>query len=268
MEQRPIGFFDSGLGGISVLAEALRFLPAENFVYYGDQLHVPYGDKSPEEVCRLTREAVDKLLALNCKAIVLACNSATSVAASVLRQELTVPIVGIEPALKPASELEGPGDVLVMATQMTLSQPKFQQLMLRYGRNAILVPCPGLMEYVEAGELSGEPLMKHLSILLSPHLCKPVKAVVLGCTHYAFLRNAVRSLVGPDIPLIDGSRGTAMQLKRVLKEKHLLSQEETHQGTATFLTSAINQVETIAQMEKMLQLAFLEKNKQKQNAKR
>ena len=268
MEQRPIGFFDSGLGGISVLAEALRFLPAENFVYYGDHLHVPYGDKSPEEVCRLTRQAVDKLLALNCKAIVLACNSATSVAAAILRQELTVPVVGIEPALKPASELEGSGDVLVMATHMTLSQPKFQQLMQRYGRDAIPVPCSGLMEYVEAGELSGDPLMNHLSALLSPYLFRPVKAVVLGCTHYAFLRNAIRSFVGPNIPLIDGNRGTAMQLKRVLKQKELLSQDEIHQGTAIFLTSAMNQNETIAQMEKMLQLAFQEKNKWKETAKR
>ena len=263
MKRRPIGFFDSGLGGISVLAEALRFLPTENFVYYGDNLHVPYGDKSPEEVCRLTRKAVNELLILDCKAIVLACNSATSVAAASLREELTLPVVGIEPALKPASELEGSGDVLVMATQMTLSQPKFQQLMQKYGRDAIPIPCPGLMEYVEAGELSGEPLIKHLSNLLSPYLTQPVKAVVLGCTHYAFLRNAIRSLLGPDIPMIDGNRGTVMQLKRVLKSNDLLSLDDKHKGTAVFLTSATQQSETIAKMERMLQLAIEERKKRK-----
>ena len=126
--RQPIGIFDSGLGGISVLAEALKVLPAENYLYYGDNLHIPYGDKSPEEVLALTHQAMDKLTQLRCKAIVLACNTATSAAAGAMRQELDLPIIGMEPALKPASQLSGEGDVLVMATQMTLSQT-FRQLL-------------------------------------------------------------------------------------------------------------------------------------------
>ena len=109
MTDRPVGMLDSGLGGISVLAQALRDLPREDYVYFGDTAHIPYGDKDPAEVLRLTRLGVDKLMEHGCKAIVIACNTATSVAAAQLRQELTLPVIGIEPALKPASLLPGDG---------------------------------------------------------------------------------------------------------------------------------------------------------------
>ena len=151
MDRRPVGIFDSGLGGISVLGQMLDVLPEENFVYYGDTRNIPYGDKRPEEVLRLTHLAVDKLIAMDCKAVVIACNTATSAAAGPLRQELHMPVIGMEPALKPASLLPGDGYVVVMATHMTLTQPKFLRLMERYGQNALPVPCPGLMECVEAG---------------------------------------------------------------------------------------------------------------------
>lgn len=113
MDNRPVGVFDSGLGGISVLGEALRGLPGEDYVYFGDTRHIPYGDKPPDEVLRYTHEAVDKLIQLDCKAIVLACNTATSVAAGKLRQELRLPIIGMEPALKPASLLPREGLSLI-----------------------------------------------------------------------------------------------------------------------------------------------------------
>ena len=117
MDQRPIGFLDSGLGGLSVLSEALRQLPDENYIYFGDTLNAPYGDKDPEEVSRLTHLAVDKLIAMDCKAIVIACNTATSCAAGQLRRELNLPIIGLEPALKPASLLPGEGKILVIRPQ-------------------------------------------------------------------------------------------------------------------------------------------------------
>lgn len=167
MDRRPVGIFDSGLGGISVLGQMLDVLPEENFVYYGDTRNIPYGDKRPEEVLRLTHLAVDKLIAMDCKAVVIACNTATSAAAGPLRQELHMPVIGMEPALKPASLLPGDGYVVVMATHMTLTQPKFLRLMERYGQNALPVPCPGLMECVEAGVFSGPRVEGLLDRLLA-----------------------------------------------------------------------------------------------------
>ena len=213
MDRRPVGVFDSGLGGISVLGEMLDVLPEENFVYYGDTRNVPYGDKRPEEVLRLTHLAVDRLIAMDCKAVVIACNTATSAAAGPLRQELHMPVIGMEPALKPASLLPGGGYVVVMATHMTLTQPKFLRLMERYGQNALPVPCPGLMECVEAGAFSGPRVESLLDRLLSSVRGLPVKAVVLGCTHYPFLRGAISRCFAPGTPLIDGNLGTARQLR-------------------------------------------------------
>ncbi len=254
--RQPIGVFDSGMGGISVLAEALRVLPLEDYLYYGDTLHIPYGGKTPEQVLFLTRRAVDKLIGLGCKAIVLACNTATSAAAAALRQELSLPVIGVEPALKPACLLPGEGKVLVMATQMTLSQPKFQLLMEKYGQDAVSVPCPGLMECVEAGQLSGQPVMDCLESLLGAYRNTAVKAVVLGCTHYVFLKKAISAFMGPQIPLIDGNHGTAQQLLRVLEERGLLETDPSHQGSVQFLTSALERENTLEKMRVMLQLAL------------
>ena len=237
MDRRPIGFLDRGLGGVGVLKEALRQLPHESYLYYGDTAHIPYGDKSPEEIIELVHQAVDKLIALNCQAIVIACNTATSAAAGRLRQELHMPVIGMEPALKPASLLAGQGRILVMATQATLSLPKFQALMERYGKDAVPVPCPGLMECVESGCLEGPVVEDLLRKLLSPWLHLPVKAVVLGCTHYPFLRKTIASFFPPGVPLIDGNEGTIRQLKRRLDEEGLLG-PDVGGGGVTFLSSS------------------------------
>lgn len=198
LNDRPVGVFDSGLGGISVLGEALRVLPKENFVYFGDTQNIPYGDKPPELVLRYTHQAVDRLIAHGCKAIVIACNTATSVAAGALRQELHMPIIGMEPALKPASLLPGDGHVLVMATQVTLSRPKFQSLMALYGTQRHSPALPRTDGCVEAGELEGPRVERVLSALLAPYRGTPIKAVVLGCTHYPFLRRAIAGFLRPE----------------------------------------------------------------------
>jgi len=251
VDNRPVGFFDSGLGGISVLGEAVRQLPDENFIYLGDTLHIPYGDKPPKEVLRYAHEAVDTLLAHQCKAIVIACNTATSVAAGELRQELQLPIIGMEPALKPASLLPGDGKVLVMATQNTLRLPKFQHLMELYGKDAIPVPCPGLMECVEAGELEGPHVNEVLSRLLAPYQNEPIKAVVLGCTHYPFLKKSISRFFAPHVPLMDGNAGTVRQLRRRLEEENLLASQ--HGGRVTFL-STLDGETPIRRMEAMLRM--------------
>ncbi|MCL1855628.1 MAG: glutamate racemase [Clostridia bacterium] len=255
----PVGVFDSGLGGISVLADAMRIMPKENFLYFGDTGNAPYGDKLPDEVLALTRQAIDKLGRMGCKAIVIACNTATSVAAHDLRHELAMPVIGMEPALKPASFIPGSGSILVLATRMTLALPKFLLLMDAYGQDAMPVPCPGLMEFVEAGELSGEPLRIYLSKLLAPCRERPVKAVVLGCTHYVFLRQAIREAVGPGIPLVDGNEGTVRQIRRRLNEMELEQTAEGKHGEVRFITTAPDESKALERMRKMLCMA-LERN--------
>jgi glutamate racemase len=242
VDERPIGVFDSGFGGISVLAEATRILPSEDFLFLGDNRNTPYGDKTPGEVLAFTRGAVEKLVALGCKAILIACNTATSAAAETLRGELTQPIIGMEPALKPAALLPGIGAVLVMATAMTLKLDKFHTLMARYGQNAIPVPCPGLVEMIEAGETSGPRVATKLNELLTPYLDRPVKAVVLGCTHYVFLKPALRAFLPLNVMLVDGNEGTARQLQNRLTQKGLLKtangSRPNARGNIEFITTA------------------------------
>ena len=252
LDQRPIGLLDSGLGGIGVLGEALRQLPNEDYVYYGDTANAPYGDKAPEEVLGLVHQAVERLIELRCKAIVIACNTATSVSAGKLRQELDLPIIGMEPALKPASQLPGGGKILVMATRVTLALPKFQALMAQYGRDAVPVPCPGLMECVERGELEGPKVTALLQQLLGPWLSQPVKAVVLGCTHYPFLRKTIAALFPAGTPLIDGNAGSVRQLRRRLEEQDLLSDRQ-EPGRITFLSSS-EDPSVLQRMQTMLEL--------------
>lgn len=252
LDQRPVGLLDSGLGGISVLGEALRQLPNEDYVYYGDTANAPYGDKTPEEVLGLVHQAVERLIELRCKAIVIACNTATSVSAGKLRQELALPIIGMEPALKPASLLPGEGKILVMATRVTLALPKFQALMAQYGRDAVPVPCPGLMECVERGELEGPQVTALLRQLLGPWLSQPVKAVVLGCTHYPFLRKTIAALFPAGTPLIDGNAGSVRQLRRRLEEEGLLSNRQ-EPGRVTFLSSS-EEPSVLQRMQTMLEL--------------
>lgn len=220
--QRPIGIFDSGMGGISVLREARALLPMEDFMYYGDNGNAPYGTKTEAEIRSLSCAVAERLMARGIKALVVACNTATSAAAQTLRETLPIPVIAMEPALKPAAEARHGGAILVMATPMTLKLPKFQALMARYGEGAVPVPCPGLMEFVERLELSGPALEDWLRNLLGGYREKQVDAVVLGCTHYVFIKEVVASLFPNGTQIIDGNLGTARQLRRVLKEGGLL----------------------------------------------
>ena len=221
----PIGFFDSGLGGISVLQRARQLLPNEDYIYYGDCLHAPYGVRPVEEVEALCADAAEHLLAQGVKAIVLACNTATSAAAASLRRKYPdIPIIGTEPALKPAVERHPGGRILVMATEMTLKEQKFLDLWAQFREQAeiVPVPCSGLMEFVERGELESMAVEAFLQQLLSPHLHKPVDAVILGCTHYPFLRRAICRVTGGQAELLDSADGVSRQLRRVLEERKLL----------------------------------------------
>lgn len=225
-QTQPIAVFDSGVGGISVLRELIKILPNEDYIYYGDSKYAPYGMKSKEEVRELTIAAAEYLFAQGAKGLVVACNTATSAGVGALREKYPqIPLVGIEPAVKPAVTCKPGGRVLVMATPMTIREEKFQKLMARYEEQAQILPlpCPGLMDYVERGELHSEDFRKYLEELLYDYRKCPVDAAVLGCTHYPFAKPMIQEILGKDVVIFDGGEGTARQMRRKLAEADLLN---------------------------------------------
>lgn len=238
-QTQPIAVFDSGVGGISVLRELKKILPNEDYIYYGDSKNAPYGMKDKETVKQLTVDAAEYLFAQGAKGLVVACNTATSAAVRALREMYPeIPIVGIEPAVKPAATLKPNGRVLVMATPMTIREEKFQKLMARYEDMAEIIPlpCPGLMDFVERGDLTSEDFRRYLEELLFVHRIHPVDSVVLGCTHYPFAKDMICEILGPDVTVYDGGEGTAREMKRRLTEADLLNPREEI-GTVDFQNS-------------------------------
>jgi len=221
----PIGIFDSGSGGISVLRTALRMLPNERFLYYGDTRNAPYGTKPEEEIIRLARHVAEHLLHEGCKALVIACNTATCAAAATLRALYPdLIIIGMEPALKLAHDLRPEGDILVLATPVSLSSEKYRRLYTAYGEHAHSLPCPGLMDFVERGDTDSAELKAYLTEKFAPFMQNgsAPAAVVLGCTHYVFLRRTVKSLLPEGTLVLDGNEGTVRQLGRRLAQCDLL----------------------------------------------
>lgn len=230
-----IGILDSGVGGISVLREAVKLLPNENFIYYGDNKNAPYGPKPLNEIRRLSKIAVESLLDKNVKALVLACNTITSAYAQQLRSEVQIPVIGMEPAVKPASLVRCGGKILVLATKATLALDKFSLLMERYGEGAIPLEGKGLVEIVESGRRNSPEAHEALRALFQPYLSEQIDGIVLGCTHYPFLRRQIEQFF-PHAPIFDGLEGTVRQLKRRLKDTNRLSSVD-NVGNVIFETS-------------------------------
>lgn len=237
IQNKPIGIFDSGVGGISVLKQAIKVLPNENFIYYGDSKNAPYGTKTVDEVKTLTFNVADYLINSGVKALVVACNTATSAAINDLRKKYKMPIIGIEPALKPAVSLDRKGKILIMATPMTLAEKKFHNLMKKYEIKAEIesLPCPGLVELIEDGIFTGEDINLYLKEKLSPYIKYGIAAIVLGCTHYPFIKRELAKIV-KDVPIIDGSLGTAKQLRKKLAVMKLLN-NSSEKGKVEILNS-------------------------------
>ncbi len=225
---KPIGFFDSGVGGISVLKTACLRLPFENYIYFGDNLNAPYGDKSEEQIKQLSLNACAFLVKKEVKAIVMACNTATSAAVIMMRQKHNIPVISMEPAVKPALEGRNDGRVLVLATPATVTQSRYLGLIERLGAHdqVINVGCDGLARMIEEGRADKASVHAYLSDRLSFLHNERIGAVVLGCTHYAFVEAHIKSFVDSmtrtDCPVFDGRHGTARQLERVLKDNNIL----------------------------------------------
>lgn len=237
-KQQPILVFDSGMGGISVLKELVVLLPEEDFLYFGDSKNAPYGMKSAEEVKELTCTHVESFYKQGIKALCVACNTATSAAVKTLRKQYPdMPLVGIEPALKPAVLSKERPSVLVMATPMTIREEKFQNLLLQYedAADIIPLPCPGLMEFIEGNQFETPQFEQFLEQLLWDYRDSRCDAAVLGCTHYSFVKRQIQKALGEKTKLFDGAFGTARELKRRIEQAGLCRQQ--HTGKVTFINS-------------------------------
>lgn len=223
--EQAIGVFDSGVGGLSVLREIRRELPHEDLLYVADSGHAPYGDKPMEAIEARAFAISDFLIAKGVKAIVVACNTATGAAGRVMRGRYPVPIIAMEPAVKPAVEQTRSGVVGVLATRQTLASHNFEVLLSRVGQGAEILaqPCPGLVERVEAGDLDGNATRALLSGYLEPLLARGADALVLGCTHYPHLTPLITELAGPAVRVLDSGAGVARQVHRRLDEAGLLA---------------------------------------------
>lgn len=218
--QRPIGVFDSGVGGLSVLRHVRAMLPGEDLLYVADSAHAPYGDKSAQFIEARAVAIAEFLVARDAKALVVACNTATAAAIAALRQRFDLPIVGMEPAVKPAAEATRSGVIGVLATSGTLDSGKFAELVRRFGSQArvIVQPCPGLVEQVELGDLAGPLTRRLLEGFVAPLLDAGADTLVLGCTHFPFLEPLLRELVGGEVAIIESGAAVARQLVRRLAE--------------------------------------------------
>jgi glutamate racemase len=236
--KNPIGVFDSGVGGLSVLREIRRELPHEDLLYVADSGHAPYGDKPNHQIEERSIAISEFLVSRHAKAIVVACNTATGAAIATLRARFSVPIVAMEPAVKPAAAHTKSGVVGVLATSRTLGSDNFARLSARFGAGVdILVQaCPGLVEQVEAGDLSGDKTRALLEKYIVPLLQRDADTIVLGCTHYPFLTALIQEIAGPSVTIIDPAAAVARELRRRLASIGLLS-NKTHPGTEQFWTS-------------------------------
>jgi glutamate racemase len=232
--------FDSGLGGLSVLAEIRRVLPHEDIVFFGDNAYCPYGGRSDEWLRNRSLEIADFLFDRGAKAIVVACNTASAAGLEHLRARFTAPIVGLVPAVKPAVELTGTGTVGVLATPAALRGRLLADVIERFatpvGVRVVTTAPAGMVEAVERGELDTPATQEAVEAALAPMLEAGADCIVLGCTHYPFLNPVLRRVAGDGVRLIDSSGGVALQTRRVLDARHLL-RDDDHTGRLTVYTS-------------------------------
>ncbi|GAA4314154.1 glutamate racemase [Christiangramia aestuarii] len=226
-DSRPIGIFDSGVGGTSIWKEIHQLLPNEKTIYLSDSKNAPYGIKTQEEIIRLSIKNTEKLLEMDCKLIVVACNTATTNAIKVLRNSYKVPFIGIEPAIKPAALKSHNKAIGILATRGTLTSELFTQTSEIYTKdiNVIEVEGNGLVELIESGKKDSEEAINLLQKLLEPMLRAGIDYLVLGCSHYPYLIPSLKKILPENVQIIDSGEAVARQTRAVLKEKELLQTE-------------------------------------------
>ncbi len=239
MNNQPIGIFDSGLGGLSVWQELVKILPHESIIYFADQKNCPYGERSPEEITHLSSQIVDFFLEKNCKMVVVACNTATSASIHHLRKKYALPFVGMEPAVKPAALLTQTGKVGVIATKGTLSGERFHEIKNKYAQDVeVFVQVGhGLVECIEAGEWESPQTEELLKTYLEPMLEEGIDQLVLGCTHYPFLKKAIQHITQGKVNIINPAIAVAKQTQRLLIECDLLHESQEAKPIYSFYSS-------------------------------
>ncbi len=238
-QDRAIGIFDSGVGGLSVLREVRRQLPSEDLLYIADQAHVPYGIRTREEVFGFSEGIVRYFLNEKVKLIIIACNTASAVALDILRKSYpALPFVGMEPAVKPAAEETSTGIVGVLATPATFQGALYASTVERFAKGVKILPdtCPGLVELIEQGKIDHPKTREILKKALVPMLEKGVDEVVMGCTHYPFVIPLIKDIVGENVQVIDPAPAIARQAGRLLTEYDLLT-NGGDKGKTSFLTT-------------------------------
>lgn len=240
----PIGIFDSGVGGLSVLRAIRRQLPHESIIYLADQANVPYGSRSLEQVRQFSERITRFLLKQNAKIIVVACNTASAAALIYLRQVFpNVSFVGMEPAVKPAAESSQSGVVGVLATPATFQGALYASVIERFAQGVTVLQhtCPGLVTQIEAGHLDTEETRAILLDALQPMIAQGIDTIVLGCTHYPFVIPIIQEIVGPKVNVIDPAPAVARQVERVLTANNLL-QKNSQTGLVQYITTADPQI--------------------------
>ncbi len=240
IKKKPIGVFDSGVGGISVLALAKKMMPNENFVYYGDDKNAPYGNRSDDEIRRLSLDCAKFLVDIDVKAFVVACNTATTTAVVDIRNKYSLPVISMEPAIKPAFNFVKDGKIIVLATEATLKQKKYLNLKEKMPDKSKLIDAPlrDLAELVEQGHYDDDVAFEYVKSNFEKY-SKDVEVIVLGCTHFLFVKDAIRragiAVYGKELPIIDGNKGTVNQLIRVLEARDLIN--ENGEGSVELYSS-------------------------------
>jgi glutamate racemase len=228
----PIAIFDSGIGGLNVLYEAIKEIGGD-FIYYADTVHVPYGEKTKEEVHAYISDAVAFLAKKKIKALVIACNTATSISVEELRKQYDFPIIGMEPAVKPAVELAKEKRVLVLATLLTLKEQKFNELVERVDNAGIVdrYACPELVSLAESFSFDEDHVLQMLRKKFHKHNLRGYGTVVLGCTHFPYFKKTIAKLFPAKTDIIDGTEGTIRHLKNILEKKNILPKKTKGQIT-------------------------------------
>lgn len=223
VNNQPIGIFDSGVGGLSITKHIKQQLPSERLIYVADTLHSPYGDKPPHSIIKIVNSVAEKLLQQKIKALVVACNTATVNTIELLRAQTTIPIIGVEPAIKPATIYSKNKKVGVLVTQATANNPRFLALIDKFsnGAEVIIQPCPGLVELIEQGDINALKCEYLLNTYLIPLISKGIDTIVLGCTHYPFLLEKIKATCGENIRIIDTAVPVTNELQRQLQKNQL-----------------------------------------------
>ncbi|MDQ0193236.1 glutamate racemase [Paenibacillus wynnii] len=250
-----IAFLDSGIGGITVLNEALKQLPDENYLYFADTLHVPYGTKSMEEVNACVKQSVDRIMNEQVKALVIACNTATSSAISELRNSYSIPIIGMEPAVKPAVEMNRTTGkrVLVFATELTLKQSKYTNLVSRVDEQCIVdsMPLPELVEHCEALNFDRNNIQDFFTTKLATFDLENYGTIVLGCTHFPFYTDILKEMLPEHIQVVDGNAGTVNRLSQLLQSTDHI---HTNSSSRVEYMCSSNDPEYIKKMKRAMEI--------------